>query len=75
MVNEQSQAPAGDRFDAMCECALIDLWPSEEARFAKMSIAGQQAWKRKVVNQGTRRILPDCDCPKCHGTGEITPAQ
>lgn len=75
MMNEQPQVPAGDKFDAMCECALIDLWPSEEARFARMSVDAQQAWKRRVVNQGSRLILPDSDCLKCGGSGETKPAQ
>jgi hypothetical protein len=71
MNAEQPQAPAGDKFDAMCSCALIGMMPSDEDRFARMSIAAQQAWKRGVVNTGARPVIPDADCVKCKGSGTI----
>lgn len=63
--------PPADRFDRLCGCALIDIWPSEEARFRIWTIAYQQDYKRKVVNNG-RQVIPDVDCQKCGGTGEIS---
>jgi hypothetical protein len=63
-----------DRFDRLCSCALIDIWPSEERRFASMSTVYQQEWKRKVVNAHRHRVIPDADCLKCGGSGEIPPA-
>ncbi|MBX9839501.1 MAG: hypothetical protein K2X69_14445 [Silvanigrellaceae bacterium] len=58
-----------DKFDSMCPCTLIALSSSDEFRFSRMSIDSQQEWKRRVVNNGTRKLIPCSDCPMCNGSG------
>lgn len=60
----------GDKYDQLCECALICLTPSDFRLLDHCSAEYAVAFKRAKVNSGTRAVMPDADCQVCGGNGE-----
>lgn len=68
-MNQVGQEQVLDKYDALCDCVLIDTTPSDQLRSPRND-GHRQDILRSLVNAGLRDIIPLADCPVCGGSGE-----
>jgi hypothetical protein len=68
-MSQVGQEQGRDKYDALCNCVLIDTTPSDQLRSPRND-AHRQDILRSLVNAGLRDIIPLADCRVCGGGGE-----
>lgn len=59
-----------DKFDQLCDCAIISLTPADIKHLEHCSPEYEEEWKRVKVNAGSRHVMADACCRVCRGSGE-----